>query len=114
MTAGVLRPHATGWAPAWSTSALATDHPAVAATYINLGNVCDSKGDYDAAREYHGKALAIRLRALGADQGGGCDEWWEVRSSMFAEEVFAPLTLGYDGFTGRFSGRSEQPRQGPC
>ena len=50
-----------------STTALATDHPAVAAIYNNLGNVCDSEGDYDAAVECYGKALAIWLRALGAD-----------------------------------------------
>ena len=67
MTAGALRPHAMGLAPAWSTSALATDHPDVATTYNNLGVVFKYKGDCDAAGEYYGKALAIRLRALGAD-----------------------------------------------
>ena len=54
--------------------ALGADHPDVASTYNNLGNACCSKGDYDAASEYHEKALAIRLRTLGADQGGGF--WW--------------------------------------
>ena len=43
----------------------------MAATYNNLGSVYDRKGDYDAASEYHEKALAIKLRTLGADQGGG-------------------------------------------
>ena len=56
--------------------ALGADHPNVATTYNNLGNVCKSKADYDAASEYHEKALAIKLRTLGADQGGGFGGVW--------------------------------------
>ena len=57
--------------------ALGADHPDVASTYIGLGNVYNHKGDYDAASEYHEKALAIQLRTLGADQGGGLGGVWE-------------------------------------
>ena len=75
LIAGCLPPQSTGWAGGASlTSALATDHPDVATTYNNLGNAFHSKGDYDAAGEYHEKALAIKLRVLGPDQGGGCDD----------------------------------------
>ena len=51
--------------------ALSADHPDVASTYIGLGKACDRKAEYDAAGKYYEKALAIRLRTLGADQGGG-------------------------------------------
>ena len=52
------------------------DDPSLASTYNNLGSVCSSKGDYDAAVDYHEKALAIKLRTLGADQGGGFGGVW--------------------------------------
>lgn len=45
------------------------DHPDVATTYNNLGNVYQSQGDYAKALEYHEKALRIRLKVLGDGRG---------------------------------------------
>ena len=44
---------------------LGEKHPSVATTYSNMGNVFDSKGDYDAALEHYKKARDIRLSAFG-------------------------------------------------
>ncbi len=41
----------------------------MAASYGNMGTAYDSKGDYDEALQYHGKALQIRLKALGEKRG---------------------------------------------
>jgi CHAT domain-containing protein/tetratricopeptide (TPR) repeat protein len=47
--------------------ALGTDHPEVATSLNNLGNVLNATGDYAAARPLHERALAIREKALGPD-----------------------------------------------
>lgn len=49
------------------------DHPDVAITYNNLGNVHESQGDYPKALEYYGDALGIWLKALGEGRGYACD-----------------------------------------
>ena len=43
------------------------DHPDIAKSYNNIGNVCYCKGDYDRALESYFKALAIREKVLGKD-----------------------------------------------
>ncbi|ETO35921.1 hypothetical protein RFI_01140 [Reticulomyxa filosa] len=50
-----------------SLSELGYDHPDVATSYNNLGNVYQNKGEYDKAIEYNEKSLKIRLDKLGHD-----------------------------------------------
>ncbi len=41
----------------------------MAMSYNNIGNAYYSKGDYDEALQYYGKALQIQLKALGEKRG---------------------------------------------
>ena len=60
-------------------------------TYGNLGNVCADKAEYDKAVGYHEKALAIRLRTLGADQGGGLQVFANLEGDALPESpLFFP------------------------
>jgi len=44
---------------------LGPQHPNVARSYNNLGNVFGDEGDLKKAKEYHERALAIRQQTLG-------------------------------------------------
>ena len=46
---------------------LGKNHPKIASSYNNIGNVYYHKGDYDRALEYYKKALKIREKVLGKD-----------------------------------------------
>ena len=46
---------------------LGADHPELAGTFLNLGNVYVSQGRLDAAEPYYKRALALREKALAAD-----------------------------------------------
>ncbi len=47
--------------------ALGPEHPQVAGSLNNLGNVASSQGKYEEARDYYERALAIREKALGPE-----------------------------------------------
>jgi tetratricopeptide (TPR) repeat protein len=44
-----------------------SDHPDVAASYTNIGNVYDSQGQYERALEYYQKGLEINIKVSGQD-----------------------------------------------
>ena len=43
------------------------DHPDVAESYTNIGNVYNTQGQYERALEYHQKALEIDIKVSGQD-----------------------------------------------
>jgi tetratricopeptide (TPR) repeat protein len=55
---------------------LGPDHPDVAQTLNNLGNLNRDRGDFAAADDFYQRALAIREKVLGA---GHPDYAWTVR-----------------------------------
>ncbi len=46
---------------------LPADHPDIAASYSNIGNIFECKGEYDKALDNYGKSLNIRVKSLPAD-----------------------------------------------
>ncbi|MBK8565994.1 MAG: tetratricopeptide repeat protein [Saprospiraceae bacterium] len=62
--------------------ALEPEHLDVAASYNNLGNSFDNKGEYDKAIECHQKALEIRLKALGAEHRNVATSYNNMGSSF--------------------------------
>ena len=44
-----------------------SEHPDVAKSYPNIGNVYDSQGKYEEAMEMHKKSLDIKTRIYGGD-----------------------------------------------
>ncbi|MCB9006996.1 MAG: tetratricopeptide repeat protein [Ardenticatenaceae bacterium] len=48
------------------------EHPDVARDLNNLGQLLQAVGEYEAARPYMERALAIRKKALGPEHPGRC------------------------------------------
>ena len=46
---------------------LGEEHPDVAASYHNIGNLYNDKGEYDNALEYYNKSFALSLKVFGEE-----------------------------------------------
>lgn len=51
------------------------DHPDVANIYQSMGNLYHAKGEQNKALEYYKKALSIKVKVFGEDQGFAAFSW---------------------------------------
>ena len=57
---------------------LGGEHPYVATSYNNIGQVWNKKGEYDKALEYYEKCLAIELKTLGGEHPDVASSYYNI------------------------------------
>ena len=57
---------------------MGSQHPSVATSYGNLATVLRDQGDLKQAKEYHERALTIRLQTLGSQHPGVATSLWQL------------------------------------